>query len=66
MLKNKVLRKTFKLKRVAVIGSCRKLHNVELCDLYSSPNAVQGIKSGRLSWVGHVEEQCKQGFAWDT
>ena len=30
------------------------LHNVELNDLYSSPNIVRVIKSRRLRWAGHV------------
>jgi hypothetical protein len=32
----------------------RKLHNVELHSLYSSPNIVKVIKSRRMRWVGHV------------
>jgi hypothetical protein len=35
-------------------GSWRKLHNDELHSLYSSPNIVRVIKSGRLRWAGHV------------
>jgi hypothetical protein len=35
-------------------GSWRKLHNDELHSLYSSPNIVRVIKSGRMSWAGHV------------
>jgi hypothetical protein len=35
-------------------GSWRKLHNDELHSLYSSPNIVRVIKSGRMRWVGHV------------
>jgi hypothetical protein len=35
-------------------GSWRKLHNDELHSLYSSPNIVRVIKSGRTRWVGHV------------
>jgi hypothetical protein len=35
-------------------GSCRKLHNDELHDLYSSPNIVRVIKSRRMRWAGHV------------
>jgi hypothetical protein len=30
-----------------------ELHN-ELNDLYSSPNIVRVIKSGRMRWAGHV------------
>ena len=37
-----------------VTGECRSLHNVELNDLYSSPNIVWVIKSRRVRWAGHV------------
>jgi hypothetical protein len=33
---------------------CRKLHNGEVNDLYSSSNFIWGIKSGRMRWSGHV------------
>jgi hypothetical protein len=35
-------------------GSWRRLHNDELHSLYSSPNIVRVIKSGRIKWTGHV------------
>jgi hypothetical protein len=41
-------------KRDEVIGEWRKVHNVELNDLYSSPNIFPVIKSGRMRWAGHV------------
>ena len=44
----------FKHKRDEVIGEGRKRHNEELNDLYSSTNIVQGIKSRRMRWAGHV------------
>jgi hypothetical protein len=31
-----------------------KLHNEELCDLYSSPSIIRMIKSRRMRWTGHV------------
>jgi hypothetical protein len=31
-----------------------KLHNEELCDLYSSPCIIRIIKSRRMRWAGHV------------
>jgi hypothetical protein len=37
-----------------VTGERRKLHSEELHNLYSSPNIIRQIKSGRLSWAGHV------------
>jgi hypothetical protein len=35
------------------VGS-RKLHNVELHNLYSSPSIIRIIKSRRMRWEGHV------------
>ena len=41
-------------KRDGVTGQCRKLHNEELNDLYSSPNILRVIKSRRMIRAGHV------------
>jgi hypothetical protein len=51
---NKVLRDTFGPKRDEVTAGCRKLHNEELRDLYSSPRIIRIIKSRRMGWAGHV------------
>ena len=51
---NRVQRKIFGSKREEVRGECRKLHNEELYDLYSSKNIIRAIKSRRLRYVGHV------------
>jgi hypothetical protein len=48
-----VLRKIFGPKREED-GSRKKLHNDKLLNLYSSPNIVRVIKSGRMRWAGHV------------
>jgi hypothetical protein len=49
-----VLRRIFGPKRDEVTGEWRKLYNVELNDLYSSPTVVWLIKLRRMRWAGHV------------
>jgi hypothetical protein len=39
------LRRIFGTKRDEITAECRKLHNGELNDLYSSPNIVRMTKS---------------------
>jgi hypothetical protein len=51
---NKVLRGIFGPRRDEVTEEWRRLHNVELNDLYSSPSTVRVIKSRRMRWAGHV------------
>jgi hypothetical protein len=41
-------------KKDELTGRCRKLHNVELRDLYSSPSITRMIKSRSMRWAGHV------------
>jgi hypothetical protein len=49
-----VLRRVFGFKEVEVTGEWRRLHNMELCALYFSPNNIRVIKSRRLRLAGHV------------
>jgi hypothetical protein len=35
------------------MGGCRKLHNEELHNLYSSPSIIRMMKSRRMKWAGH-------------
>jgi hypothetical protein len=53
VFENRVLRRIFGPEREED-GSWRKLHSDELHSLYSSPNIVRVIKSGRMRWAGHV------------
>jgi hypothetical protein len=53
VFENRELRRIFGPKREEDV-SWRKLHNNELHNLYSSPNIVRVIKSGRMRWPGHV------------
>ena len=48
-----MLRRISGAKRDGVTGQHRRLHNVELNDLYSSPNIVRVIKS-RMIWARYV------------
>jgi len=54
VFENRVLRRIFGLRRDEVTGEWRRWHNVELNDLYTSPNTVRVIKSRRMGWAGHV------------
>jgi hypothetical protein len=54
VFENRVLRRTFGLKRDEVTGKWRKLHNEELNNLYSSSNIVLVIKLRRMRWAEHV------------
>jgi hypothetical protein len=51
---NRVLRRIFGPKREEVVGDWRKLHNEELCNLYTSPNIIMVIISRRIRWGGHI------------
>jgi hypothetical protein len=54
VFENRVLRRIFGPKRDEMTGECRKLHNEELHNLYSSPDIIKQIKSRRMRWAGHV------------
>jgi hypothetical protein len=70
VFENRVLRRIFGPKRDELTEECRKLHNEELNDLYSSPNIVRVIKSRRIFLGGacsaHGEERRIQGFGRKT
>jgi len=68
VFENRVLRRIFGPRRDEVMGECRRQHNEEINDLYSSPNFVWVIKSRRMRWAGHVarmgEERVCIGSWW--
>jgi hypothetical protein len=41
-----------------------KLHNEELCDLYSLPSTIRIIKSRRMRWVENVAQMEKKRVAY--
>jgi hypothetical protein len=56
VFENRVLRKIFVPKWDEVTREQRKLHNEELCDLYSSPNTIRISKPRRMKLTGHVAQ----------
>jgi hypothetical protein len=54
VFENRVLKRIFKPKRDEATGEWRKLHNEELCDLYSSQSIIRIIKSKWMRWAGHA------------
>jgi hypothetical protein len=59
-----VLRKVFGPTRNEVTGEWRRLHNEELCALYSSPNMIWAIKSRIMRWTSHVARMGKTRDAY--
>jgi hypothetical protein len=55
-----VLRRIFGPKTDEVTGEWRKLHNKELCDLYSSPSIIRIIKFMMMRLAGHVARMGKK------
>jgi hypothetical protein len=64
VFENRVLRRIFGLKRDAVTGEWRKLHNQELRNLHSSPSIIRIIKSRRMRWAGHVAQMAEKRNAY--
>jgi hypothetical protein len=48
VFENRVLRRLFGPKRDEVTGEWRKLHNVELHNLYSSPDIISQVKANEV------------------
>jgi hypothetical protein len=54
VFENRVLNRIFGPTRKEVTGGCRKLHNEELHNLYSSPKIIKMIESRNMRLAGHV------------
>ena len=58
-------KKPLEPKRGKVKGDWKKIHNVELNDLYSSPNNVRVTKSRTVKQAGHVARmEERRGVYW--
>jgi hypothetical protein len=54
VFESRVLKGIFRPKRDEMTGGCRKLHNEELHNLYSSPDIIRVISSRRMRWERHA------------
>jgi hypothetical protein len=70
VFENRVLRRIFGPKRDEVTVEWRKLHNMELHDLYSSPSIIRIMKSRRMRWADHVARMRRRGtridYCWEN
>jgi hypothetical protein len=69
VFENRVLRKMLGSERDEVPTDWRRLHNVELYDLYYLRNNSPVINSGRIGWAGNValtgdRRKLHTGFWW--
>jgi hypothetical protein len=54
VFENKCAEENIWTKENVVTGGWRKLHNKEMCHIYSSPSIMRTIKSWRMRCVVHV------------
>jgi hypothetical protein len=54
VFENRVLRRISGPSREQVVGGWIKLHNIELHNLFTSPNIIRVIKSRSMGCAGHV------------
>jgi hypothetical protein len=64
VFENRVLKRIFVPRRDEVTGGCRKPHNEELHDFYSSPSIITIIKSRRMRCTGHVAQLSEKRNAY--
>jgi hypothetical protein len=55
VFENRVLGRIFEPKKEKVAEGWRRLHNVEIHNLYTSPNIIMAMKSRRMLLVGLLE-----------
>jgi len=55
------MKKIFGTKRKDVTGDWRKLHIVELYNVYSSSSVIGGDQIKGMRWAGHLADVCGGG-----
>jgi hypothetical protein len=63
VFEDRVLRRIFGMKKNEMTGDWRKLHNRELCNLYSLPSIIRIIELRRMRWARHVARMWEK---WDA
>jgi hypothetical protein len=70
LIQYRVLRKMFGTTKDEVTGVWRRIHNVELRELFLSPNIIRMINLGRLRWAGYIAcmggREVPTGFRWEN
>jgi hypothetical protein len=64
MYENRYTRRIFGPKRNEVAGGYRKLHNEELCNLYSSLSIIRMIKPRTMRWAGYISRMGEKSNAY--
>jgi hypothetical protein len=69
VFENRMLRIIVRPKRDEMMGGWKKLHNKELCDLYSSSSIIRMLKSQRMRWVrdvAQIAEKRNTCYWWES
>jgi hypothetical protein len=57
------IERIFGPKRDGIVGGWRKLSNVELHNLYSSPSIIRMIRSTTMRWAGYIARIGRKGMS---
>jgi hypothetical protein len=66
VFENRMLRRIFGPKTDEVTEGLRKLHNEELCNLYSLLSIIRMMKSMKMRWAGHIGRMGRRGYWWES
>jgi hypothetical protein len=66
VFETRMLRRICGPKREEVMEGWRKLHNEDLCDLYSLPSIIRIMKSRRMRWTGHMAKMGEKRNVYES